>query len=98
MISNSVDFQNYFSSSLALDSLLSENVLGTDEFSSEDALLSSHKVFNFEVDTYHNYIADGIRVHNQSLFSYLDPLDFLHIQDVTYVVVDGQKRPENMVI
>ncbi len=98
MTSNTVDFQNYFSSSLALENLLSENVFGTEEFSSEDALLTSHKVFNFEVDTYHNYIADGIRVHNQSLFSYLDPLDFLHIQDVTYVEVDGQKRPQSIVI
>ncbi|WP_206540016.1 hypothetical protein, partial [Ruegeria sp. ANG-R] len=31
----------------------------------------SHQVYNFEVAKHHNYIAGGIRVHNESILSHL---------------------------
>ncbi|WP_052248760.1 hypothetical protein [Leisingera sp. ANG-Vp] len=34
---------------------------------------SGHKVYNFEVAGTHTYIADGIRVHNKSVLSFLTP-------------------------
>ena len=32
--------------------------------------LANHKVYNFEVEGTHTYIADGMRVHNTSVLSF----------------------------
>ena len=34
--------------------------------------IARHRVYNFEVEGTHTYIADGIRVHNRSTLSYID--------------------------
>ncbi|MEL6201909.1 MAG: hypothetical protein AAFR39_06070 [Pseudomonadota bacterium] len=62
--------------------------------------LASHKVYNFEVENHHTYIADGIRVHNTSILSFLTPnelvnADYSTLSDTNgdgqfdYIQVDG---------
>lgn len=48
---------------------------GASELSSTDPLVQrdAHRVYNFEVAEHHTYIADGIRVHNKSVLSFLHP-------------------------
>lgn len=40
---------------------------------------SSHRVYNFEVAEHHTYIADGVRVHNTSVLSFLNPQQLVNI-------------------
>ncbi|MBO9477220.1 VCBS repeat-containing protein [Shimia sp. R11_0] len=40
---------------------------------------SSHRVYNFEVREHHNYVADGVRVHNESVLSFLTPEEWAGI-------------------
>ena len=48
----------------------------------------SHKVYNFEVSGTHNYIADGIRVHNTSVLSFLSTGE-----TITDIKFDASGRP-----
>ncbi len=53
---------------------------------SVDENADRHKVYNFEVEGTHTYIADGIRVHNTSILSMLNPgelnnVDWSSVQD-----------------
>jgi Ca2+-binding RTX toxin-like protein len=56
------------------------------------------RTYNFEVEEYHTYIADGVRVHNESILSYLPSgsvildVDFENssgLQEMTYRTADG---------
>jgi len=39
----------------------------------------NHRVYNFEVENYHTYIADGVRVHNTSVLTFLRPHELQNI-------------------
>tara|TARA_R110001583_G_scaffold185291_1_gene345296 strand:+ start:8639 stop:11470 length:2832 start_codon:yes stop_codon:yes gene_type:complete len=58
--------------------------------------LSAHRVYNFEVAGTHTYIADGVRVHNTSVLSFLDPEEFDDIVRVENV--DGEDGPDFVVL
>jgi len=50
---------------------------------------SSHRVYNFEVAEHHTYIADGIRVHNTSVLSFLNPEQFQNVNFDSLDDLDG---------
>ncbi len=62
-----------------------------------DDLTQKHawRTYNFEVEEHHTYIAGGIRVHNQSVLSYLTPAELKNLvsvetnqqDEVTFAVV-----------
>ena len=45
---------------------------------------SSWRTYNFEVAKHHNYVAQGVRVHNQSILSLLNPDEWSGIQRVEH--------------
>ncbi len=49
----------------------------------------SHKVYNFEVAGTHTYIADGIRVHNTSVLSFLSDAELANLADIQDLDGDG---------
>lgn len=51
--------------------------------------LTGHRVYNFEVETHHTYIAGGIRVHNRSV------LDFLSDEQIKMVNFDSLADTNN---
>ncbi len=51
--------------------------------------LSGHKVYNFEVEKSHTYIADGFRVHNTSVLSFLDQKELNNVADLKDLDNDG---------
>lgn len=61
--------QTFSTSNIGAVSTLSNPTLtsGPDHYISANA----HRVFNFEVSRHHNYVADGTRVHNQSILNFL---------------------------
>ncbi|MEO0952945.1 MAG: hypothetical protein AAFY44_16705, partial [Pseudomonadota bacterium] len=73
----------------ALDQVLATQILdGTSLDGSPDGAvfadigepsLNSHRVYNFEVAEHHTYIADGVRVHNDSVLSFVN---FDRVQEV----------------
>ncbi|MDX8355628.1 calcium-binding protein [Cognatiyoonia sp. IB215182] len=53
------------------------------------------RTYNFEVAAYHNYVADGIRVHNDSLLSLLKPAE---LENVVRLDVDADGTPTFAVV
>jgi len=43
----------------------------------EPKIVKGWKTYNFTVEKYHTYIADGVRVHNDSILSFVEPGDEL---------------------
>lgn len=59
------------------------------EFFDLEEKLTSHDVYNFEVAGTHTYIADGIRVHNTSVLSFLESEELALLSDVQDIDGDG---------
>ncbi|WP_244275158.1 calcium-binding protein [Pseudovibrio sp. Ad13] len=57
---------------------------------------SGWQTYNFEVSTHHNYVADGIRVHNDSIFAYLRPEERPYVKD--YKDLNGDDFPDFVVV
>ena len=66
----------------------------------EPKIVKGWKTYNFTVEKYHTYIADGVRVHNDSILSFVQPADQLValssdlddaaiIRDGKLVILDG---------
>ncbi|MEO1324995.1 MAG: hypothetical protein AAFV59_18550, partial [Pseudomonadota bacterium] len=67
------------------NSALISQVLGVDV----EPRKTSHRVYNFEVAETHTYIADGIRVHNQSVLTFLEPEELRTLTRVEDLDNDG---------
>ncbi|MGH0004656.1 calcium-binding protein [Pseudovibrio ascidiaceicola] len=57
---------------------------------------SGWQTYNFEVSHHHNYVADGIRVHNDSIFAYLRPEERPYVKD--YKDLNGDDFPDFVVV
>ena len=54
------------------------------------------QTFNFEVQQHHNYVAEGVRVHNDSIFAFLQPHEIPLVTQ--YRDTDGDSYPDFVVI
>ncbi|SDQ14427.1 calcium-binding protein [Pseudovibrio sp. Tun.PSC04-5.I4] len=64
--------------------------------SSVNHAASGWQTYNFEVSTHHNYVAEKIRVHNDSIFAYLKPHERPYVTG--YKDLDGDDFPDFVVI
>jgi len=54
------------------------------------------RTYNFEVARHHNYVAAGVRVHNESVFAFLSPAEAMLVTEIRDV--DGDSKPDFAVI
>lgn len=81
--------QTFSTSNIGAVSTLSNPALtsGPDHYIRANA----HRVFNFEVSRHHNYVADGTRVHNRSILSFLSDEELLYVKPGTLKDEDGDE-------
>lgn len=58
--------------------------------------LSGWQTYNFEVAVYHNYVAENVRVHNDSIFAYVKPHERPLVKD--YRDTNGDGEPDYIVM
>ena len=70
---------------ISASSLLSQIAADSGNAHSDSAkwipnVITGHRVYNFEVENTHTYIADGIRVHNKSILSFIHPSEYKNVE------------------
>jgi len=77
---------NAISISAALSNLKTAKFSGSADIQTfaQARIIGGHRVYNFEVAETHTYIADGVRVHNKSILSFLSPAERLNVDWDTF--------------